>query len=269
MDPRAYLTELGYSAEDINAMLSDEKQARLITATAKTHSEAKSERAAAAAEKAETATFWEQKTQELQGSVNKLSAAEKRAAAAEAEAARVRAYNKSLADQGYDVPKEMYEGTGTSVVEPPKYMTQADIDQRLRATAPDLVSLTALSNEYRSLYGEDYLAIEDDFRAAQQAGKPLREFARVKYGFEAKKAEKSAAADQARIDKIVGEHEEAFKKTWAETHGSNDGLRVPLPSKFDKLTGTPGFKSDSWKSPEGRAQNRADRLKKFENSSIQ
>src|SRR6266568_6766377 len=131
MDPRAYLTELGYSAEDINAMLSDEKQARLITATAKTHSEAKSERAAAAAEKAETATFWEQKTQELQGSVNKLSAAEKRAAAAEAEAARVRAYNKSLADQGYDVPKEMYEGTGTSVVEPPKYMTQADIDQRL------------------------------------------------------------------------------------------------------------------------------------------
>ena len=156
----------------------------------------------------------------------------KRAAAAEAEAARVRAYNKSLADQGYDVPKEMYEGTGTPTPEAPKYMTQADVDRQMRQTAPDLVSLTALSNEYRSLTGEDYTAIEDDFRAAQQAGKPLREFARVKYGFEAKKAEKSAAADQARIDKIVGEREEAFKKTWAETHGSNDGLRVPLPSSF-------------------------------------
>ena len=35
MDPRAYLTELGYSADDINAMLSDEKQSKLISATAK------------------------------------------------------------------------------------------------------------------------------------------------------------------------------------------------------------------------------------------
>ena len=49
MDPRAYLTELGYSAEDINAMLSDEKQAKLISATAKTYGDAKAERAAAAA----------------------------------------------------------------------------------------------------------------------------------------------------------------------------------------------------------------------------
>ena len=269
MDPRAYLTELGYSAEDINAMLSDEKQAKLISATAKTYGDAKAERAAAAAEKAETATFWEQKTQELQGSVNRLSAAEKRAATAEADAARVRAYNKSLADQGYDVPKEMYEGGPIATPEPPKYLTQAEVDQRLRSTAPDLVSLTALSNEYRSLIGEDYTAIEDDFKAAQQAGKPLRDFARVKYGFEAKKTEKAAAADQARIDKIVSEREEAFKKTWAETHGSNDGLRAPLPSRFDKLTKSSGFKEDSWKSPEGRAQNRADRLKKFENVTLQ
>ena len=38
------------------------------------------------------------------------TAAERRAAEAEAEAARVKAYNKSLADAGYDVPKTMYEG---------------------------------------------------------------------------------------------------------------------------------------------------------------
>ena len=80
MDPRAYLTELGYSAEDISAMLSDEKQAKLITAAAKSYSEGRTLKQQAEAEKAETATFWEQKTQELQGSVQRLTAAERRAA---------------------------------------------------------------------------------------------------------------------------------------------------------------------------------------------
>jgi hypothetical protein len=55
----------------------------------------------------------------------------------------------------------------------------------------------------------------------------------------------------------------------AAKYGSNPETRSPMPSKFDKLTKTEGFKSDSWKSPEGRDANRSARLKKFENVPIQ
>ena len=269
MDPKAYLAELGYSNEDITAMLADEKQSKLIAHAAKSYSEGRTLKQQAEAEKAETATFWEQKTQELQGSVNRLTKAEQRAALAESEAARLRAYNQSLADTGlYEIPKEVLE---LRTPETPKRepITREEMEQGFRKTAPDLVSLTALSNEYRHLYGEDYVAIEDDYRAAQAAGKPLRDYARTKYGFEAKKAEKLQAADQARIDKIVQERVTAEKATWASANGSNPETRSPLPSKFDKLQKQPGFKSDSWKSQEGRAANRAERLKRFENVSIQ
>ena len=267
MDPKAYLAELGYSNEDIVAMLADEKQSKLIAHAAKSYSEGKTLKQQAEAEKAETATFWEQKTQELQGSVNRLTAAERRAAEAEGVAAQRTAYLKSLKDQGYDVPDTML---GTShVAEPPKPITREEMEQGFRKTAPDLVSLTALSNEYYHLYGEPYVQVEEDFRAAQAAGKPLRDYARTKYGFEAKKAEKAQAADQARIDKIVQERLTAEKATWAAANGSNPETRSPLPSKFDKLQKQPGFKSDSWKSAEGRAANKADRLKRFENVSIQ
>ncbi len=267
MDPKAYLAELGYSNEDITAMLADEKQSKLIAHAAKSYSEGRTLKQQAEAEKAETATFWEQKTQELQGSVNRLTSAERRAAEAEGIAAQRTAYLKSLKDQGYDVPDTML---GTShIAEPPKPLTREEMEQGFRKTAPDLVSLTALSNEYYHLFGEPYIAVEDDFKAAQAAGKPLRDYARTKYGFEAKKAEKLQAADQARIDKIVQERVTAEKATWAAANGSNPETRSPLPSRFDKLQKQPGFKSDSWKSQEGRAANRAERLKRFENVSIQ
>ena len=57
MDPKAYLAELGYSNEDITAMLADEKQSKLITAAAKSYSEGRTLKQQAEAEKAETATF--------------------------------------------------------------------------------------------------------------------------------------------------------------------------------------------------------------------
>lgn len=270
MDGKAYLAELGYSNEDINAMLADEKQAKLISSAAKSYGEGRTLKQQAEAEKAETASFWEQKTQELQGSVSRLTAAERRAATAEASSAQRSAYLKSLADQGYDVPKEMYDGSGASnTPETPKYITREDFDKGVRATAPDLVSLTALSNEYYHLFGTPYVAVEDDFKAAQQAGKPLRDFARSKYNFDGKKTEMAAAADQKRIDEIVGERMKTREAELAAKYGSNPELRSPMPSRFDKLTKGEGFKNDSWKSQEGRDANRQSRLKKFENISIQ
>ena len=105
MDPRAYLTELGYTAEDISAMLADEKQAKLITHAAKSYSEGRTLKTQAEAEKAETATFWEQKTRELQGSVNRLTAAEKRASDVTGRAAKVATRQIELANMGYEDQK--------------------------------------------------------------------------------------------------------------------------------------------------------------------
>lgn len=264
-----YLAEQGLSTEEIAAVVGNEKTSKAMSAALTKHAEGTEALTRAQAEKAETATYWEEKTQQLQGSVNRLSAAEKRAATAEAEAARVRAYNKSLADAGYDVPKEMYEGGGAAKDEAPQYMTRADFEKAARGTAPDLMALTALSNEYYDLHGSPYLTIEQDYAEAQKAGKSLRDHARSKYNFEGKRNEKAQAADQKRIDGIVAEQMKVKEAELAAKYGSNPETRAAMPSKFDKLIKTEGFKSDSWKSREGRKANREERLKKFENVPIQ
>jgi hypothetical protein len=267
MTLQEYLAAEGLSAEEIQAIVGNEKQANAMTKALGLADEGRNALTKAQAEKAETATFWEQKTQELQGSVNRLTAAERRAAAAEAEAARVKAYNKSLADAGYDVPKEMYDGTPAKPAEP-KYLTQEDFDKGVRRTAPDLVSLTALSNEYYSLFGKPYVEVEQDYAEAQKSGKGLRDYARSKYNFDGKKNELAQAADQKRIDEIVSERMKTKEAELAAKYGSNGDRRTPMPSKFDRLTKSEGFKNDSWKSQEGRDANKADRLKKFENIKI-
>lgn len=269
MTIQEFLAAQGLTPEEVEAVVGNDKQAKAMSAALAKFDEGSAAVARAEAEKDETAKFWEQKTQELQGSVNRLTAAEKRAAQAEAAAAQRTAYLKSLKDQGYDVPDEMIAGTTIPTKTEPSYITREDFEKGVRSTAPDLVSLTALSNEYYSLFGQPYVAVEEDFRAAQQAGKPLREFARSKYNFDGKKTELAAAADQKRIDEIVAEKMKTREAELAAKYGSNPELRSPLPSKFDKLAKSEGFKNDSWKSQEGREANRASRLKRFENISIQ
>ncbi len=264
-----FLAEQGLTPEEVQAVIGNPKQAAAMSKALARYEEGHAAITRAEAEKAETAQFWEQKTQELQGSVQRLTAAERRAAAAEADAARVKAYNKSLADQGYDVPKEMYEGHSEPVKSAPEYVTREDITKMARSTAPDLVSLITLSNEYADLYGTPYLKAEEDFAEAQKSGKPFREYARTKYQFDAKRGEKSQKAEQERIDAIVNEKVKAKETELAAKYGSNSNLSVPMPSKFDKLKDSPGFKTDAWKTVEGRKANRADRLKRFENATLQ
>lgn len=266
MTIQEFLAEQGLTAEESAAIMGSPAQLKAMNAALKRYDDGHAAQSAADAEKAETATFWEQKTQELQGSVNRLTAAERRAAEAEGVAAQRTAYLKSLKDQGYDVPDTML---GTShVAEPPKPITREEMEQGFRKTAPDLVTLISLSNEYQDLVGSPYLSAEQDFAEAQKAGRPMRDLVRTKYSFDAKRQEKSAKADQERIDKIVNERVEAERAKIVAANGSNGELRSPMPSKFDKLTKAPGFKSDSWKTPEGRKQNHDDRMKKFENVAI-
>lgn len=268
MEPRAYLTELGYSKEDIDAMLADEKQTKLITAAAKSYSEGRTLKQQADAEKEDTARYWEEQTEKLQGSVTKLTAAEKRAAAAEAESARRSAYLKSLADQGYDVPKEMYEG---AVADPAKntpdqkYVSRADLQREIESSAPTLIALQSLSNEYFDLYGKPYLTGEADFAEARKAGKSMRDFVRQKYGFDAKVKERETNALKSQWEAEQAEKLKAKEAELAAKYGNNPDTRVPVPSKFDRVTSQPGFQSDSWKSEESRKANQANRLKKFAN----
>jgi hypothetical protein len=275
MTLQEYLAAEGLSQEEIAAIVGNEKQAKAMTKALGLADEGRSALAAAKAEKDETSQFWETKTKELQGSVERLTKAEKRAAEAEAAAASRAAYLKSLADQGYDVPKQMYDGAPTVDPNAPrdpdtgKYLTREDANKLMRGTAPDLVTLISLSNEYQHLYGSPYLSADADFAEAQRAGKPMRDFVRGKYNFEGKRTELATKADQERIDKIVNERVTAEKAKLAEQYGSNPETRAPMPSKFDRLEKTPGFKSDSWKSPDGRKANREARLKRFENVTLQ
>lgn len=268
-DIRTYLAEQGLTEEEISAVVGNPKTSAAMSAALTKYDEGTNALSQAAAEKKDTLSYWEEQTTKLQGSANRLTAAEKRAAESDAERARYAAYLKSLKDQGYDVPDSLVSAPANATPAEPKYMTREDFDKGVRATAPDLVSLTALSNEYYSLYGSPYVAVEDDFKAAQQAGKPLREYARSKYNFDGKKAELAQAADQKRIDTIVAEQMKTKEAELAAKYGSNPETRAAMPSKFDKLTKSEGFKSDSWKSRQGRDANRADRLKKFENAPIQ
>ena len=272
-----YLAAEGLSTEEIAAIVGNEKQAKAMTKALGLADEGRALKAQSAAEKQETAQFWEQKTKELEGSVQKLTAAERRAAQAEADAARVKAYNKSLADQGYDIPKEMYEGAPANPANPAnprspengQYLSREDFEKGSRKTGADLVSLTKLSNEYQYLYGKPYLSVDEDFAEAQRAGKPLTEYARQKHKFDDRRQElDKKAAEEAYSTRFAADLA-AEKAKWATANGSNPDTRAGMPSKFDSLSKQPNFKSDSWKSPEGRAANRAERLKRLENVPIQ
>jgi hypothetical protein len=269
MTIQEFLTAQGLTSEEIAAVVGNEKQAKAMSAALRHYEDGLAAKTAADAEKAETTKFWETKTADLEKSVGRLTAAEKRAAAAEAEAARVKAYNKSLADQGYDVPKIMYEGETPKVVDPEKPFTRQEATDMLRGTAPDLVTLTALQARYQYLLDKPYIDIDKDFLEAQKAGKSLSDFVSTKYDFAGKESARAQKADQERIDKIVSEQVKVKEAELAEKYGSNPETRISMPSKFDKLQKDPGFKSDSWKSQEGRNANRAARLKKFENIPIQ
>ena len=94
----------------------------------------------------------------------------------------------------------------------------------------------------------------------------MRDYVATKYKFEDKQREKAAAADQARIDKIVGERVTAEKQKLVEQYGTNPETRSPLASKFDKIEKSrESAGKDAWKSTKGREEARKSRLAKFEN----
>ena len=265
-----FLIAQGLNAEEIAAVVGNEKQAKAMSAALQRYEEGEAAKAKAAKSEQDTQTYWDSKTADLEKSVSRLTAAERRAAEAESEAARVKAYNKSLADAGYDVPKVMYEGaTPTAKAEESKPFTREEASQMMRGTAPDLVTLVRLQAEYQDLIGSPYINIDQDFEEAKKSGKSLREYTRTKYNFDAKRTEKTQAAEKTRIDGLVAEQMKTKEAELAAKYGSNPNLSIPMDSKFARLEKQPGFKNNSWKSEQGRRENREARLKKFENMPLQ
>ena len=271
MTLQEYLAAEGLSSEEISAIVGNEKQAKAMTKALGLADEGRQALTKAQTERQETEEYWAQQTEKLQGSVNRLTAAEKKAAEASADAARYGAYLKSLKDQGYEVPDALLAANPAAAADPARnpgtgqYVTQEDFKRGVSGVAPDLVSLTALSNEYYDLFGAPYVAVESDFAEARKAGKSLREYARAKYGFDAKRTEKQTAASEAAYQKRYADDIAKEKAKWATEHGSNPDTAAPLPSKFARLESAEGVKQESWKSTAGRAANRAARLEKFKN----
>ena len=209
MDIKVYLAEQGLTPEEITALVGNEKAAKAMTAALSKFEEgtalatrSAAELETARAEKEEAETFWKEKVQPA------LSSVDRKVASANSEAARYKTYLQSLKDQGYDVPDELLAAPA-SPANPnpnpanPDYMTREEFRRAAAGTAPDLVTLISLSNEYQDLYGKPYIEADSDFAEAVKAKKPMRDFVRDKYKFSDKRKERDAAAEQTRIDTLV------------------------------------------------------------------
>lgn len=277
MTIQEFLAEQGLSSEEISAITGNAAQTKAMTAALERFEQGQRAAEAAAAQQKETETYWASKTTDLAKIEETQKALRDKAASAEARLAARQAWLQNLKTQGYDIPDEVLGSTpttpGVSPTETPRndngqYMTRDEWDKRARAIAPDLVTLTSLSNEYQYLTGRPYTDINNDFAEAQKQGKPLTEFVRAKYDFAAKHAEKERAAAEASYQERYQKDLAAERAKWAAEHGPNPNTRVPLPSSFDRLSKQPGFDSKSWASPEGRKANREARLEKFRNADL-
>jgi hypothetical protein len=269
MDIRTYLAEQGLTAEEIAAVVGNEKTTKAMTAALAKYDEgvglaakATTDLEAANAAKVEAENFWEQKVTPA------LAGVDRKVATATSEAARYKAYLQSLKDQGYDVPADLLTAptTTTTTTPPTGGFTREDFNKEMQGTAEAQIAINALSQRYQYLYGEPYLTMEEDYAAAKAAKKPLREFVATKYKFEEKTQEKAAAKDQARIDAIVAEKVKVEEAKLQQKYGANAETRAPLASKFDKIEKSRETAGrDAWKSTKGREEARKSRLQKFEN----
>ena len=274
MDIKVYLAEQGLTPEEITALVGNEKAAKAMTAALSKFEEgtamatrSAAELETARAEKEEAETFWKEKVQPA------LSSVDRKVASANSEAARYKTYLQSLKDQGYDVPDELLAAPANPANPNPNpanpdYMTREEFRKAAAGTAPDLVTLISLSNEYQDLYGKPYIEADSDFAEAVKAKKPMRDFVRDKYKFSDKRKERDAAAEQTRIDTLVAAQLATKEAALVAKYGSNPNLSSPMASRNDKVQKIAEARNDSFKSSAGREAAKKDRLARWENVSV-
>ena len=271
MDIKVYLAEQGLTPEEITALVGNEKAAKAMTAALSKFEEgtamatrSAAELETARAEKEEAETFWKEKVQPA------LSSVDRKVASANSEAARYKTYLQTLKEQGYDVPDELLAAP-VNPANPnpnpanPDYMTREEFRRAAAGTAPDLVTLISLSNEYQDLYGKPYIEADSDFAEAVKAKKPMRDFVRDKYKFSDKRKERDAAAEQTRIDTLVAAQLATKEAALVAKYGSNPNLSSPMASRNDKVQKIAEARNDSFKSSAGREAAKKDRLARWEN----
>lgn len=271
MDIKVYLAEQGLTPEEITALVGNEKAAKAMTAALSKFEEgtamatrSAAELETARAEKEEAETFWKEKVQPA------LSSVDRKVASANSEAARYKTYLQTLKEQGYDVPDELLAAPANPANPNPNpanpdYMTREEFRKAAAGTAPDLVTLISLSNEYQDLYGKPYIEADSDFAEAVKAKKPMRDFVRDKYKFSDKRKERDAAAEQTRIDTLVAAQLATKEAALVAKYGSNPNLSSPMASRNDKVQKIAEARNDSFKSSAGREAAKKDRLARWEN----
>ena len=271
MDIKVYLAEQGLTPEEITALVGNEKAAKAMTAALSKFEEgtamatrSAAELETARAEKEEAETFWKEKVQPA------LSSVDRKVASANSEAARYKTYLQTLKEQGYDVPDELLAAPANPANPNPNpanpdYMTREEFRRAAAGTAPDLVTLISLSNEYQDLYGKPYIEADSDFAEAVKAKKPMRDFVRDKYKFSDKRKERDAAAEQTRIDTLVAAQLATKEAALVAKYGSNPNLSSPMASRNDKVQKIAEARNDSFKSSAGREAAKKDRLARWEN----
>lgn len=194
------------------------------------------------------------------------------AAAARAEAAKLREYMKSMKDAGYEIPDAYL--SGETPKETPKvetrtddgrYVGKDDLDKQGRA----YMSLLSLSEKARDLLGHglDIESEYDDFGKNRRPSETLRDYVDRKYDLsskaKAKADEKTAAERKAIADAAIEEYKKANPRT------ENDDLRVPAASKFDKFQSMPDEKKNSWQTERGRESATIARQEKYKQLLVQ
>lgn len=125
-------------------------------------------------------------------------------------------------------------------------------EQKFRGEALTVMDqVMRINNDHIRLFGEP---IPDDFQSlAVEAGRQrlsIKDFAETKYGFAAKRAEKQAAQQKQRDEKLVADALAEDRKKRAEMGGGNpDTRRAPGSSDFATVTRKVAAGQDGLKDP--------------------
>ena len=267
MDIKDFLAEQGLSGDEITAIVGNAASAKAMTAALAKFDEGNTALDAANNERAEVTKFWDEKVTPA------LSSVDTKVAQANSESARYKAYLTSLKDAGYEVPEGLLD---SKTVVPPastqprnddgRYVTADQFAKMGRETAPTLIQLTQMSNEYQDLYGKPYVSMEADFAEAQRLGKPFGQYARDKYKFADKRSERQQAEQDKLIESKVEERYKAKESELVSKYSDNPNTRAPLPSRFDRIEKAGDDRKGSWKSDAGRQAAQKDRMARFANA---
>lgn len=263
MDAQQYLVELGYTAEEAATQLTDARFKKSIETAIQAREEGIAAREQAAKDKAELDKWWKETAQPslLNGDGN--------AAAAKAEAARLKTFMQTFVDQGYPVPDEIKSALkGTEPVTtttPATATTPAHLDPQKAAMemAQATARLHDLSVEYQELYGTPLSNTYGLLEEARSQNKPLTDYVRSKFNFDGKRSEIAEKKINDRIAAAVKEKEEQLAAKFAER--ANPNLAPAVVSRAVQVAEANKEHADSWKTKVGRNEAKRDRLLSFRN----